>query len=184
VSDIEQEMGEGGGAELNAIIMQAGMVDGLADAASPEAMQQAQEMQIVVSMAEQNASAVAGVLSLAIPLIAPLYPSLEGIYTPEVCERVAASLGPLLAKYGVNMEDMGGKYREEIAAAFICGPIAVATYKGIKADVEARAGAPKALVQQVTSAAPGPVPGASPGVLLRPGDYGYEEARQAGALAA
>jgi hypothetical protein len=176
MADLINDQGGNTAPELAGLIAQAGQIDGEAAASTPEAMQAAQELQVVMSMAEQNAAAVGGMLELALPLIGPMYPSLETIYTPDVRAQVAATLGPLLAKYGVNLEDMGGRYREEIAAAFVCGPIAIATYKGIKADIEARAGAPKALVQnEGKPAAQAPVQAAG-GAILKPGDYGYVEA--------
>jgi hypothetical protein len=168
-----------GGQELAGLIAQAGQIDGEAAASSPEAMQAAQELQVAMSMGEQNAAAVGGMLELALPLICPLYPSLEAVYTPEVRAQVAGTLGPLLAKYGVNMEDMGGRYREEIAAAFVCGPIAIATYKGIKADIASRADPPKAIAQEPAKQTAPALTKAPSGATLKPGDYGYVEAHGA-----
>jgi hypothetical protein len=169
--------------QLAGLIAQAGALDGEAVASSPEAMQAAQELQQAVTLADQNSAAVAGVMELALPLICPLYPSLADVYTEEARAGIAATMGPLLAKYGVNMQDMGGKYREEIAAAFVCGPIAVATYKGIKADIEARANSvPKAIAQEPASKLAAPAPKAK-GAALKPGDFGYKEAPEENALA-
>jgi hypothetical protein len=172
MDDMSEEIGEPS-PEMAGLLAQAGEIDAELAASSPQAMQAAQELQVALTMAEQNAAAVRGMLAVAIPLICPLYPSLEAIYSPDVCVQLAVTLGPLLAKYNVNLEDMGGKYREEIAAAFVCGPIAIATYKGIKADIASRAGPPKAVEHKPATTLEQPKAGK--GAALKPGDYGYVE---------
>jgi hypothetical protein len=158
---------------LGPLLAQAGAIDGDLAASGPEAVQAAQEQAAALSLADENSQGVAMIMELALPMICPLYPSLEAIYTPDKQQAIAATMGPLLAKYGVNIKEAGGRYKEEIAAACVCGPIAFATYKGIKADIAARAGAPRAVEHAPTGPAPAPkAPGA-----LKPGDYGFVEAQ-------
>lgn len=119
-----------------------------------EAAQAAAE---VAAQADQNSNAVRMGLDIAIPFLSRLYPSLAEVYTDEARGAVAMTVGPVLTKYGIDLGDVGGRYREEIAMVVVCGPIAMATYQGIKADVEAREKqAPKAVatkpVEQVPKA--------------------------------
>lgn len=125
--------------ELDSLAMQAANLDGEVASAAPGAMLEQQEQAAVISMAEQNSRGVSMIMALAVPILSKLYPSLAEVYTPEACGQVAASLGPVLAKYGVNLEEWGGRYQEEIAALFVCGPIAWATVQGVKADIASRA---------------------------------------------
>lgn len=124
--------------ELDSLAMQAANLDGEVASTTPGAMLEQQEQAAVMGLAEQNSRGVSMIMALAVPILGKLYPSLEGVYTPEACGQVAASLGPVLAKYGVNLEEWGGKYQEEIAALFVCGPIAWATVQGVKADIASR----------------------------------------------
>jgi hypothetical protein len=172
MSDVEQT----GNSELAGLMLQAHGVDGELAANAPEAIQQAQELAAVGSLAQENTQGVEMILATAVPVLGKLYPSLVAVYTPDACAAVAMSLGPVLAKYGINLKEWGGKYQEEIGALFVCGPIAWATVQGIKADIAERAGAPKALEQ----GKPAPAIGApEAGKNLKPGDYGYVETQAA-----
>ncbi len=126
--------------ELDGLIGQAAGVDGEVAATEPGAVMEAQALAEVSSLSDDNAQCVAMILALSVPILGKLYPSLIAIYTEEAQGQVSASLGPVLAKYGVNLKEGAGRYKEEIAAAFVCGPIAWASYHGIKADAAARAG--------------------------------------------
>jgi hypothetical protein len=155
--------------ELEGLIGQAALVDGEVAAAAPGAVLEAQAEAEVMGLAEENGQGVALILDLAVPILGKLYPSLLDVYTPEACAAVAASMGPVLAKYGINLKEWGGAYKEEIGALFVCGPIAWATVAGIKADIAARAGAPAAKVIS---------DGAAPTKrehMPVPGDFDYRE---------
>lgn len=151
--------------ELDGIINQAGMVDGEVAASAPGAVMEAQAEAEVMSLAAENTAGVGFILGMAVPLIGKMYPSLLEVYTPKACSAVGAAMGPVLAKYGVNLKELGGAYKEEVAALFVCGPIAWATVAGIKADIAARARPAAAQV-----AAP-----PRPGNLPVPGDFDYRE---------
>jgi hypothetical protein len=161
--------------ELNSLLKQAAAVDGDLAAQAPEAIEAAQELQAVVSLAEENAQGVQMILGLAVPVLSRLYPSLADVYTDEACTAVAGSLGPLLAKYGVSLKDWGGKYQEEIGAALVCGPMAWATVQAIKTDIAARSGATKTVENDKPARAL-----AKPEPALKPGDYGFVEGQAAG----
>ena len=100
-----------------------------------EAANQAAE---VAAQVDQNSNAVRMGLDIAIPFLSRLYPSLAEVYTEEARGMVAMTVGPVMTKYGIDLGDVGGRYREEIAMVVVCGPIAMATYQGMKADIEAR----------------------------------------------
>jgi hypothetical protein len=124
--------------ELAVLAAQAGMIDGEMTASGPEAMLAAQEAEQAIVEADQNIASVALILALSVPFLGRLYPSLLVVYTDEAQGAVSATLGPVLTKYGINLGDMGGRWKEEIAAVAVCGPIAIATLEGIKADIAAR----------------------------------------------
>lgn len=157
--------------ELDGLIAQAGALDGDAAATSPAAIMEQQAQAEAMGLSDQNSQAVGMMLGLAVPILSRLYPSLEQVYTPETCGALSASLGPVLAKYGVNLTEWGGAYKEEIGALFVCGPVAWATVQGIKADIAARAGAPAA----VPVAGPATLNPAPPATGPRPGDFAYRE---------
>jgi len=109
----------------------------------------------VAAQVDQNTNAVRMGLDIAIPFLSRLYPSLAEVYTDDARGAVAMTVGPVLTKYGVDLGDVGGRYREEIAMVVVCGPIAMATYHGIKADVEAREkSVPKAVAAKPVEQAP------------------------------
>lgn len=165
------EVDQTGNSELAGLMLQAQGVDGELSANAPEAIQQAQELAAVSSLAQENTQGVEMILATAVPLLSTMYPSLAEVYTPAACTAVAASLGPVLAKYNINLKEWGGKYQEEIGALFVCGPIAWATVQGIKADIAARAGATKAIEHAKPAEIGAPVKG------LKPGDFGYVESQ-------
>ena len=68
-----------------------------------------------------------------------MYPSVAAVYTEEVCAQVGGSLGPVMAKYGIDLGEWGGRYKEELTALFVCVPVVLATLKALKTDVAARA---------------------------------------------
>lgn len=138
--------------ELDALVAQAAGIDQEVASAAPGAVLQQQEAAAVMDLAQQNAQGVGMILGVAVPILGKLYPSLEDIYTPAACEQIAASLGPLLAKYNISMADWGTAYKEELGAAFVCAPIAWATYQGIKADILARTTPQAVKVEQEAAA--------------------------------
>jgi len=155
-------------AELQALAMQASQIDGEQAAASPEAVQAAQEAQVVMGLEEQNQGAIALILGTAVPVLCEIYPSLAGVYTEDACQRIVGAVSPVLAKHGVDLSQWGGAYKEEIGAAMVCVPIAWATVQAVKADIEAREAAkgPRTVGVQQTQAQK---------AALVPGDYGYVE---------
>jgi hypothetical protein len=163
-------------AELDSLMIEAKGIDGDLAAQAPKAIAEAQEQAAAVTLAESNSQGVKMVLAVSLPVLGKLYPSLVDVYTPEACEAVAASLGPVLADYGVDLQQWGGRYQHEIAAAIVCGPIAWATVQAIKTDIAARVKAAKVV------AAPEPQPQLpkAPAKSLKPGDMGYVEAMERG----
>jgi hypothetical protein len=160
----------GGNAAIAGLMQEAAALDAELGAQTPEARAEAQAAELVGTLAEENVRGVGMILALAVPVLSKLYPSIEAVYTDEACGEVAAALGPVLAKYNVNLKDFGGRWQEEIGAAIVCGPIAWATVQAIKADIAARVGnSPQAVGHAKAAAlsAPGPQP--------QPGDYGYVE---------
>lgn len=156
--------------ELDGLEMQAGMLDGQAAASTPEGMAAAQAEAEVVSLVENNARAVSAVLEMAGPLIEPLYPRVAAVYSPMTCMAIGAALGPVLAKYNIDLGEWGGKYKEELTAAFVCVPIAMATVKALKEDVaESQKDQPGTPALTEAVAEPKPAKG------LKPGDFGYVE---------
>lgn len=158
--------------ELDGLEMLADQVDSQVAATAPAAMQAEQEQQVLLSVADENKRGVMLVLGTALPVLGKLYPSLLAVYTDEAQAAIAETIGPLLAKHGIDLKDFGGNYREEIAAALVCGPIAWATVQAVKADIAAR------IEQPQQTAKPATLKGAP-----KPGDTDYREPAQAGAVA-
>lgn len=119
-------------------------LDGQAHASSGEGIMQAQQEEMALDQTQQNAQQIHMVLSLAVPILSPMFPSLAEIYTDHQNQIVGAALAPVLTKYGITLGGMTDK--PEIAALIVLAPLALATYKGVKSDIEARnAQLPKAV---------------------------------------
>lgn len=124
--------------ELEALSMEAAELDGAQAASSPEAIQAEQAAAAAVTLADENGQAVTMMIQVAVPILGALYPSLPAVYTPEAVGAIAATVGPVLAKHGIVLKDLGGAYKEEIAAAVVCAPIAWATIKAVQGDILAK----------------------------------------------
>lgn len=103
----------------------------------------------------------ADLLKFASGLLFPLYPSLAKVYTPEIIDRLSCAAGPLLEKYGVNLESMFGRWGPEIGFAIVAVPLIAPTVEAIRADraaLKAAAEPPKAeAADQVKPADPQPL---------------------------
>lgn len=144
--------------ELEALTAQAGLLDGELSASGPEAQVAQAEADQQMQQQEQNTGQVRLIFALAVPILGRLYPCIGDIYTDPTCDQLATVLGPLLTKYGINLGDMGDKWGVEIAAVMVCGPVVMATYKGIQTDIAMRA---EPLPKAVASTRP-PAPPAAP----------------------
>lgn len=151
-------MSEEQAADLRRLEMAAGEPDiemqRIADSEADQAAKQ------VAAHADANAGQVRFMLDLAIPILGQMFPSLNDVYTEEARAAVAGTVGPVLTKYEIDLSDMGSKWGPEIACVVVCGPIALATYKGINADLAAAAAkkpqVPKAVASNGQQAPAGP----------------------------
>lgn len=84
------------------------------------------------------AGEIAGIVQAAVGMLAPMFPSLPGIYTPEATQAAAAATAAVCDKHGWMQGGLMGRWGEEIACAAIVGPLAFATYHGVKGDIAAR----------------------------------------------
>lgn len=84
------------------------------------------------------AEEIAGLVTVAVATLGPMFSSLKGIYTPEVTQAAAQAIARVCQKHGWLQNGMMGRYGEEIACIAIVGPLALQTYKGVMADLEAR----------------------------------------------
>lgn len=89
------------------------------------------------------AQEIAGLVSVAVATLGPLFPSLRETYTPEVTQAAAQAVAAVCRKHGWMQGGMMGEWGEEIACAAIVGPLAFQTYQGIQTDMAARAPAKK-----------------------------------------
>lgn len=104
-----------------------------------------------------------GAITMAVGVLGPMFPSVQGIYTPEVITAVSGSVAAVCDKHGWLQDGLMGQYGEEIACVAVVGPVALMTYKGIQADIAARQPAqPTNAPGELNLSAPAPVdaPGA------------------------
>lgn len=94
------------------------------------------------------AGEIAGIITVTVQTLGPMFPSLKEVYTKETTEAAAGAVAAVCNKHGWLSGGMFGEYGEEIACLAVCGPLALATYQGISADLakhkakaEAKAGA-------------------------------------------
>jgi len=76
-------------------------------------------------------------IQFSVTLLAPLYPSVERIYTKDTQEKLAKVSAPLMAKYGLTLSGLFEKWGAEINFALVAIPLALETAKGIRADLDA-----------------------------------------------
>lgn len=78
-------------------------------------------------------------LTLAIvSMLSPVFPSLPGIYTPDSTKTAAAAVAVVCQKHGWLEVGMMGNFGEEFACLAVVGPLAFATYVGVKSDLAKR----------------------------------------------
>jgi len=80
---------------------------------------------------------IAGLMGVAVAVLSPMLPSLKTIYTLEAIGAASGALGALCEKHGWLGGGLMGKYGEEIACLAVVGPLAYATYNGVRADLAA-----------------------------------------------
>lgn len=113
------------------------------------------------------AEEIEGLAQAAVGMLAPMFPSLPGIYTPEATKAAAAATAAVCRKHGWMQGGMMGRWGEEIACAVIVGPLAFATYHGVKADIAARQPAEPSRSGELNLTAPVPTaPGTGKGVTF------------------
>ena len=78
---------------------------------------------------------IAGLITVAVATLGPIFPSLGDIYTPAATQSAAGAIAAVCEKHGWAQGGMLGKWGPEIACALVVGPLALATYKGISADL-------------------------------------------------
>lgn len=81
----------------------------------------------------QASSNIQGVLSMAVQVMVPMFPSLEGVYTPETIKGVGDGVAPVAVKHGWLAGDF--KYKEELIAIAVLYPVGQATYEAIEHDL-------------------------------------------------
>lgn len=102
-----------------------------------------------VAVVPNPAQEIAIALRLVVQIAAPLYPSLDPIYSEEVCGRIGAAVVPVCIKYGINLD--GGffaKWGPEIGLLMVVGPLIPPTVLAMRTDTATREAARKARAQQ------------------------------------
>lgn len=89
----------------------------------------------VVNPAEAMAGELAGLLGALVGVLSPAFPSLAAIYTEQSIGAASQAVAAVCAKRGWLSGGIMGEYGEEITALIVCGPLAVATYQGVKGDL-------------------------------------------------
>lgn len=104
------------------------------------------------------AAEIEGLTLAAVGILAPMFPSLPAIYTKTATAAAAAAVANVCNKHGWMQNGVMGRYGEEIACLAVVGPLAFATYQGIRGDLAARAPAqePQRLEFPAVSDAPAP----------------------------
>jgi len=134
------QMSEEQAADLNRLMAAVG---------EPEAAQQQQVLaeqeeaqQATSGLASQNAQALEVLIGLAGPTLTAFgFPSVERVLG-TVDDNTGCTKGQMLAgvwsavlaKHGVDLGELGGQWKEEIAAVCVTLPIGAAIYKGIQND--------------------------------------------------
>lgn len=107
---------------------------------------------------------IAGLVQAAVGMLAPMFPSLPGIYTPEATQAASVAVAGVCHKHGWMQGGVMGRWGEEIACALIVGPLAFATYKGVRSDIADRQ--PVERIGGPDLSAPVPVAGPAPSKVV------------------
>ena len=135
--------------------------------AGPVPGQEEAEGEQEVAAAPDLAQEIAGIVQAVVGMLAPMFPSLPGIYTPEATQAAAAATAAVCSKHGWMQGGLMGRWGEEIACAALVGPLAFATYHGVKADIAARQPAEPSRSGELNLSAPVPTtPGTGKGVTF------------------
>lgn len=78
---------------------------------------------------------IAALMTGLVAMVSPAFPSIKGIYTPQVVETAAASVAAVCNKHGWMQDGVMGKYGEEIGCTFVVLPLAFVTYKAVSHDL-------------------------------------------------
>lgn len=116
------------------------------------------------------AQELTGLILAFVAVATPIFPSLGAIYTPETAGAAAGAVASVCVKHGWLEGGVMGEYAEEVTAAIVLLPLAVATNNGIRADLDARRAkeAEKAPKAGTVIAAPEPGPdGTAPNPSLQ-----------------
>ena len=88
-----------------------------------------------------TAALLFGLLTGLVGVAVKRFPSLAAVWTPDAVHTVADALAPLLDKYGLATPEWLERWRLEISALMLCGPLLFATIAAVRADLEAEAAA-------------------------------------------
>lgn len=81
------------------------------------------------------AEEIATLLIMFASMAKPILPSLATVYTKETTAAAGEAIAALCAKYGWAENGLMGEWGEEVAAAVVLVPLAIATFNGVKADI-------------------------------------------------
>ena len=108
-------------------------------------VQQVEEERAVGELEDRNAQGLSMLIDLAGPTLAQFgfpsvgvvlgYKDASGVTRGQALALVWA---PVLTKYGVDMSELGGKYKAEITAVFVSLPIAKALRDAVMNDVRVK----------------------------------------------
>lgn len=78
---------------------------------------------------------LAGITQTFVAMASPVLPSLAKIYTAETVEAATQAAAAVCVKHGWLQGGVFDGYGEEITAAIVLGPLAFATYHGVRGDI-------------------------------------------------
>jgi hypothetical protein len=149
--EIEKQLSSEQGADLAALMKSAG--EGAPAPGEPETAPE--------PIRPDLQTEIAGLLKVAVATLGPLFPSIKDIYTDQTIGAASGAVAAVCEKRGWLQGGLMGEWAEEITALAVVGPLAFATYQGVKADIAAREpkkeSAPAALAAPADDAKPGVV---------------------------
>ncbi|QLG87589.1 hypothetical protein HQ393_04590 [Chitinibacter bivalviorum] len=78
------------------------------------------------------------VLVMARTLLAPLYPSLEVVYSDSTIQKLSQAAAPVMIKYNLTGGGLLSKFGPELTLAAVAVPVALETIKAVRHDHAAR----------------------------------------------
>lgn len=84
-----------------------------------------------------TAALLVGFIKTLVGIAGKRFPSILAVWTDAAVSQVADALAPILDKYGLATPEFLERWKVELSALMLCGPLVFATIAAVRADLAA-----------------------------------------------